>query len=528
MARKLVDDPFADLGATAEDPFGDLGAPSPLGKEIGRQALDVGKQALSAVPGALESALTFPANATSFVGGLVEKIPGFAPSPEQAADRAKLLELTEGARKPITRYLPEPETRAGQLTRQGVETALTTGLNPFRGGLSVGRAAGVGGTAGVTGEVARQATEGTAAEPYAQIAGTLLAGTAAARQAERAAAKAALPTIAETKTAGGAQYDAFRNSGFKVDPAAAPQFSGALKADLAPRGLTSETVPDTWKVLNKIEELGPKPAPSNPMAALTGSKPAPQAAALDPQKFHEIYQELGAVARGAQNANERMAAGIAQERLLGMLEAMPPGFIRGGDPAAGAALLQRANQNWAAAARSENVSGRITKAEQVASGQYSGLGLENELRRRMGVLGLPPEAVAGRPPSRGFTPAERRQFEQFGEGTTAQNLRRYAIGALGGRGGFAAGGALGAGGLAGYFAGGDPVLGTAAGATIPAIGTTLALLGNRSALSRARDLERMLLGRSELANRAGRIPQPGTGFPLTTLAPTLNNLGEGE
>ena len=175
-ARKLEDDPFGHIGQAEEDPFADIGAPSPLGREVGRQALDVGKQALSAVPGALESALTFPANVTGFVGGLVEKIPGLAPSPEQAADRAKLLELTEGARNPITRYLPEPETRAGQLTRQGVETALTTGLSPFRGGLSVPRAAGVGATAGVTGEAARQATEGTAAEPYAQIGGTLIGG----------------------------------------------------------------------------------------------------------------------------------------------------------------------------------------------------------------------------------------------------------------------------------------------------------------------------------------------------------------
>ena len=507
MARKLVDDPFADLGATAEDPFADLGAPSPLGKEIGRQALDVAKQIPSAVVGAVESALTFPAQATGLLGGLVEKIPGLAPSPEQAADRAKLLELTEGARKPLTRYVPDPETRAGQLTRQGVETALTTAVSPFRGGLSVPRAAGVGATAGVTGEAARQATEGTAAEPYAQIGGALVGGIGAARQAERAAAKAALPTIAETKTVGGAQYDAFRNSGFSIDPAASRQFSGALKTDLAQRGLTERTVGDTWKVLDNIE--------TQPFTT--------------PQKFHEAYQELGAVVRGAKDANERMAAGIAQERLLGMLEAMPAGFIRGGDPAAGARLLQDANRNWAAAARSENVSGRITKAEQVASGQYSGLGLENELRRRMGVLGLPPEAAAGRPPSRGFTPAERRQFEQFGEGTAGQNFRRWATNALGGRGGIAATGVGGgAFGLGSYLSGGDPLLGTAAGAGVPLAALGLAKLGNRSALNRARDLERMLLARSELAMRPGRIPQPSPGFPLTTLAPTLANLGEGE
>jgi hypothetical protein len=506
MARKLEDNPYADIGAAEENPYADIGAPSPLGKEVGRQALDVAKQIPSAVVGAAEDALTFPAQATGFLGGLVEKIPGFAPDPQEAANRAKLLELTEGARKPFTRYVPDPETRAGQLTRQGLETALTTAISPFRGGLSVPRAAGVGATAGVTGEAARQATEGTAAEPYAQIGGALVGGIGAARQAERAAARAALPTIAETRGVGGAQFDAFRNSGFGIDPAAGQQFAGALRADLNTRGLTPRTVDQTHRVLDYIE--------THPFT--------------DPRQFHEAYQELGAVARGAQNANERMAANIAQERLLGMLERMPPGFVTGGDPQAGARLLQQANQNWAAAARSENVSGRITKAEQVASGQYSGLGLENELRRRMGVLGLPPEAVGNRPPSRGFTPAERRQFEQFGEGTAGQNIRRYLTGALSGRGGVGVSGLfLGGGGLSAYL-GGDPVVSGAIGAGAPLVGLSLAKLGNRSALNRARELERMLLARSELANRPGRIPQFSAGFPLTTLAPTLANLGEGE
>lgn len=528
MARRLEDNPYADIGTTEDNPYADIGASSPVAREVGRQALDVAKQIPSAVVGAAESALTFPAQATGFLGGLVEKIPGFAPDPQEAANRQKLLELTAGARQPFTRYVPEAETRAGQLTRQGVETALTTAVSPFRGGLSVPRALGVGATAGTAGEVARQVTEGTAAEPYAQIGSALIAGTAAARQAERAAAKAALPSIAETKTAGGAQYDAFRNSGFAVDPAAGPQFSGALKAELAPRGLTSETVPDTWKILNKIDALGPTPAPPSPMAALTGAKPAAQKPPIDPQKFHELYQELGAVATGAgvKNPAEKLAANLAQERLLGMLERMPPSFVVGGDPQAGALLLQQANQNWAAAKRAENVSGRITKAEQVASGQYSGLGLENELRRRMGVLGLPPEATPGRPPSRGFTEAERKQFADFGAGTPLQNLRRYATGALAGRGGFAAGG-LGVAGLGTYLGTGDPVTGGLVSG-LPLAGLGLAKLSNRSALSRARDLERMLLGRSELANRTGRIPQPSPGFPLTTLAPTLSNLGEGQ
>ena len=155
---------------------------------------------------------------------------------------------------------------------------------------------------------------------------------------------------------------------------------------MTPHGYTERTTPKTWEVLDNIEAQA-LPTKAGPPAPLT------------PQKFHEFYQELGRLL-GSQFRNvsgtdpvERTAARIGQERLLGMLEAMPPQYIRGGDPRAGALLLQQANQNWAAAKRAENVSGSITKGEQVASGQYSGLGLENELRRRMGVLGLPPEAA---------------------------------------------------------------------------------------------------------------------------------------
>ena len=54
------------------------------------------------------------------------KFPAWLPARSKLPIAQKLLELTKGARQPFTRYLPEPETRAGQLTRQGLETALTT------------------------------------------------------------------------------------------------------------------------------------------------------------------------------------------------------------------------------------------------------------------------------------------------------------------------------------------------------------------------------------------------------------------
>jgi hypothetical protein len=331
----------------------------------------------------------------------------------------------------------------------------------------------------------------------------------AGRLAEYAAVKAATKRMGEaTEKEGADLYDQFRKSGFQLAPEAAPQFSSSLRTDLNQRGFTDVVADQTHRVLDGFER--------RPFTT--------------PQEFHAAYQELGNVARGATNANERFAASIAQERLLGFLENTPPQFVtgtmRGGaagqampastTAAEAAATLQQANADWAAAQRAKNVSGRITKAEQVAAGQHSGLGLENELRRRIGVLADPTAR------SRGFTPEELQAFEQFNRGSKLENIRRWAMNLGGGRGGIAT---TIAGGTAGYFGGSDPVTGTAYGVGFPLAALGLAKYGNMRALGRARDLELMLLSRSPYAARVG-VPGTRAGTPLTTLAPTLATVGQ--
>src|SRR4030095_3979049 len=90
---------------------------------------------------------------------------------------------------------PEPQTPAGKVVRTGGEfvapfvlggvRALAPGQTitqyAAREAVPAARLAGAGATAGVTSELAGQATEGTKAEPVARIVGGLARGTAAPR-----------------------------------------------------------------------------------------------------------------------------------------------------------------------------------------------------------------------------------------------------------------------------------------------------------------------------------------------------------
>jgi hypothetical protein len=480
-------------GGGQPDEFAAIG--SKYGKPEPSVAWDVAKQIPSGLALGLESMATFPAHALGFVGGLAEKyIPGAAPSPEQAASRQRLAELTAAARGGgVAQYLPEPATTAGKYARTTSEFLPATVAGST---LAIPRALGVGATAGLVSEAAGQGAEAVFPEaaPYARAGGALLAGYGAGRFAEPVArAAAAKQGIAAAEAAGNEGFEAFRKAGFALDPAAATTYTTSLKADLTGRGLTASTADRTWKVLDDIER--------NPY--------------IKPVEFQDRYKELGSVARKSTDSEERLAANIAQQRLLQSLDNLPPGMVQGGDPAAGVALLRDANLNWAAAKRAENVSGRITKAEQVAAGQHSGLGLENELRRRISVLADPTARGGGR----GFTAEELKAFEQYGAGTPAQNFRRWAMNLGGGRGGIAA---TVVGGGAGFGLGSDPVTGTAYGVGIPLAALGLAKYGNMRALTRARDLELMLLQRSP----QGGAGIPRSGAPYSLAAPTLATIGE--
>jgi len=92
-----------------------------------------------------------------------------------------------------------PETRAGKLAAEGINFAGQAALLPIGGATAVGRAFGSGGlVAGLASEAAGQLTEGTAAEPYARLAGGIApTGVSAIAQAPSAAQRAAVRSVRE-------------------------------------------------------------------------------------------------------------------------------------------------------------------------------------------------------------------------------------------------------------------------------------------------------------------------------------------
>ena len=471
-------DPYADPPQGFVDPYADPEpAPSP---SYGRMAWDVAKQIPTALVTGTEAMATFPA-----------QLAGMLPSNPRETELKALVAAQRGGG--IADYLPKPQTPAGQATRNVVEfiPAAVGGST-----LAIPRALGVGATAGVLSEAAGQATEGGGLEPYARAAGGIVGGVGAARAAERAAAQAAIArTTAGAKAEATQGYANFRGSDLEFHPAVGPHYATPTRASLQREGLTESTADLTHKVLDKIERAPP----------------------ITPTQLQDRYKELGSVARKAQDGEERLAANIAQERLLQFAENPPPWIVRGGDPAV-VGELRNANANWAALKRGENVEKRTITSERKAGATHSGLNLENELRRRLGVLAEP--EVRG-----GFNPREQAAFQKFAEGTYGSNARRWATNFVGGRGGLGAlAGATGVGGVgAGQYFGFDPA--SATGATL-LLGLGAAKYSNMAAMQRARELQLMLLARSPYAQAAGGVPGTRVIATQALAAPTLMRLGE--
>ncbi len=547
-------DPYADDVKAFKDPYADDLAPNP--------AQDFVKQFGSGLVAGVEGIPAFPARAANFAADLLEpayeKAIGALPSwlgggPETVAaiqekEKRRKEFMANAGTQGIASMLPEPQTTAGKFGRTIGETipgfvagtrgpvlGAATGQQAAQAlfgraapaavtrgaGVSIPQAVAAGATAGLASEAAGQATEGTKYEPFARVGASLVGGTVALRQAEAAAARRAIPTIEANETAAGRLYDQFRSSNISYNPTIPPKFSDAIKTELQNRGLTdsADIASGTWGALARRLETG---------------------APVTPQNFHTLYQELGHIASGSQIKSQRTAASLAQERLLQFMEQTPQGALTGNvnAPAQAVDALREANALWATAQRARTVSQRIVKSEDKAGSTFSGLNLENELRRRLGALADPDLARRS-----GYSVPEQAALRRFGQGTFGPNTLRFTGNVLSGGGGvgmLATGAAgVGAGGGLSYLTGGDPATGALAGSLLPLAGLGLRMGSNRWALARAKELENMLLARSPLAANVGNYSQPSAPFigaglsaPLQLTVrpgdrdPTLATLGE--
>jgi hypothetical protein len=246
---------------------------------------------------------------------------------------------------------------------------------------------------------------------------------------------AAVPSAAELKAAGGAGYDAARNSGLEIAGDAVGQMAQGLQQTLqGDRGIIEKTAPKTFSILGEL---------ANPPQGATVGIPGLQAA------------RRGLTGISMEGGTEGLAARQSIKTIDGFLENLDPASVVAGTSTAQdvSNTLRNANANYAAAQRSNTLTGELDRAntgvldraEANAAAANSGTNLDNSIRQRVRSLLANPKELAG------FSQEEIDALNQVNKGTFTQNAARIVGNLLGGGGGLgaaAAGAVAGAGGSA--------------------------------------------------------------------------------
>lgn len=402
--------------------------------------------AMDSLPKAPETSLSGIAKSAG--AGLVEGLSGLAGLPADALDlvargRDALLgtnsaeatgELTKRFGSEAMRKRAEGLTGPLYQSQTGIESAART-AGSFLPGI-VGGAASIPVKLGtrvalpaVAAEGAKALTEGTAAEPYAPIAGALF-GLAGGIGAERALTRAKglppAPTKADLDTAKDAGYKSSAVMGVEYKPAAVNQLADDLVAKLK-QSRISEKQAD--KVYDAIDGLRTPAFKANHTI----------------QDIDETRRLLNGIAG---NFADPVQAGAAQ-RAIKSLDAFT---IR---PPRGAAIddalarqagkdIFAARANAAAGFRSQRLADALEKAMNTAGATHSGGNTQNEIQKAARTI------LNNQKLRRGFNEKELDALREVARGTIGGNLLRRVGKVLGGGGGL---GQLAAGTAGGAFFG---------------------------------------------------------------------------
>jgi hypothetical protein len=219
---------------------------------------------------------------------------------------------------------------------------------------------------------------------------------------------------------------------------------------------------------------------------------------------------------GSPTANAKAAKWVL-DRLYKFIESPDPRVLAPGqsmdDAVRTASLHKDARGNYAAARRSETITGKLNNAELQAKIANSGMNTDNRIRALAGQFLM--ENAQGGKLRKGMTQEELNAVRAVAEGTATRNQIRWWGNFLGGGGGLGAGVM---GGMAGY-AGGllGPVGGVALGVGVPATGYGLKSLGGTMSKSAMKSADTLMRSRSPLAQQmlldAPMAPLPSPALP---------------
>jgi hypothetical protein len=278
------------------------------------------------------------------------------------------------------------------------------------------------------------------------------------------------------------QFDDFRKTGIKIPGDTLRQFSQRVRQELEEKGVTEVDAPATYAKIKFLEA-------------------APEGGFMSATNFHSARKSFGKTAGNyaPDKATDRMGSSIVIDRLdefLGGLD--ETGFMAGTPPGAGEAaksIFKEATGNYAAAKRSDMLTGKVHDAELRAAAANSGRNVDNAIRQRMAGTII----NSGGKGTRGFNSQEVAGMEGVVRGSRPNNAVRATGNLLGGGGGLGAllASVIGAGG--GGLAMGP--LGGMAGAALPLVGTGLKGIENALTKSAVGKLDDATRARSPLAEK---------------------------
>lgn len=330
-------------------------------------------------------------------------------------------------------------------------------------------------------EAAGKATEGTALQPYAEVAGALAGGAGASAGLNKfnnliAARNAAreVPSADALKAAARAGYTDPAVTAAKIKPSALSDLATTIENDLVKQGFRPRPGQGA-AAFDTIRELKNAPGP------------------VSVQDIDSVRKALNQVGKSGIPTADSAAANQAITHLDNFLPNLKQSDLVAGNADAANDILRNARGNWAAAKRSDMLNSKIDAAELQAASANSGHNIENALRQRVRSILTSPKL------SRGLNDEERSALESFVRGSTTSNVIRHVSNLLGGGGGL---GSI-ASGAAGFFAGG-PIGAFAA----PATGVALKALNNMNAAQKVRALDTLIRSRSPEALRVAQALPP--------------------
>lgn len=331
-----------------------------------------------------------------------------------------------------------------------------------------------------------------------------------------AVTRAETPTIPELRDYKNTAYDVLNSNPARYDA----QHLAQSARDLENRFATTvdryheRDAPSTFRALDEMQQ---------PYAAAVRAGPA-SIATVDPGNLEFIRQGINKIPPSAERAVDKSGGRHVKRALDEFVENPPVGAIMPGSEAAAseaAAQSVLARESHSGYKRALISDALRRNAEGQAQSTYSGLNLENELRKQYrSLLAIDKKTGLSGAQKAGFDADEIARMEQFRSGadTPGRNLLRWGAKTAGGGSGigFLAAGAAGGG--AGAYASDDPRWYGAA--ALPVAGLALRGAGNRLAMRNMQQIDELLRQRNPLYQErlATSGMQPGAGRPAAAKA----------